>query len=154
LNVTEAIFWSCARDKIVPTRAGAPVPEAALPADLVYQLIKLGVPESENSGDLDIEMDLIGSIGFTQADDHGSGGMFVESAKFVTAHGGNTNFAWVQHFIYHLSRKGTAGFVLANGSLSSKSGGEGEIRRRLVEPSWWTASSRCRTSCSSTPVSR
>jgi type I restriction enzyme M protein len=46
---------------------------------------------------------------------------------------GNANFAWVQHFIYHLSPKGTAGFVLANGSLSSKSGGEGAIRRRLVE---------------------
>ncbi|TCO43606.1 type I restriction enzyme M protein [Kribbella antiqua] len=46
---------------------------------------------------------------------------------------GNANFAWVQHFVYHLSPRGTAGFVLANGSLSSKSGGEGEIRRKLVE---------------------
>lgn len=46
---------------------------------------------------------------------------------------GNANFAWVQHFIHHLSPKGTAGFVLANGSLSSKAGGEGDIRRRLVE---------------------
>jgi len=46
---------------------------------------------------------------------------------------GNANFAWVQHFLYHLSPSGTAGFVLANGSLSSKTGGEGEIRRRLVE---------------------
>ena len=46
---------------------------------------------------------------------------------------GNANFAWVQHFIYHLAPNGTAGFVLANGSLSSKSGGEGEIRRKLVE---------------------
>jgi type I restriction enzyme M protein len=46
---------------------------------------------------------------------------------------GNANFAWVQHFIYHLSPRGTAGFVLANGSLSSKTSGEGEIRRKLVE---------------------
>ncbi|WP_460871082.1 class I SAM-dependent DNA methyltransferase [Nocardioides pakistanensis] len=46
---------------------------------------------------------------------------------------GNANFAWVQHFVYHLSPRGTAGFVLANGSLSSKSGGEGDIRRKLVE---------------------
>ena len=46
---------------------------------------------------------------------------------------GNANFAWVQHFIYHLSPRGTAGFVLANGSLSSKTGGEGEIRERLVQ---------------------
>jgi type I restriction enzyme M protein len=53
--------------------------------------------------------------------------------QYGTPPPGNANFAWVQHFIYHLSPKGTAGFVLANGSLSSKSGGEGEIRRRLVE---------------------
>jgi type I restriction enzyme M protein len=46
---------------------------------------------------------------------------------------GNANFAWVQHFVYHLGPRGTAGFVLANGSLSSMTGGEGEIRRKLVE---------------------
>ncbi len=46
---------------------------------------------------------------------------------------GNANFAWVQHFIYHLSPKGTAGFVLANGSLSSNAGGKGAIRRKLIE---------------------
>ncbi len=45
----------------------------------------------------------------------------------------NANFAWVQHFIHHLSPKGTAGFVLANGSMSSQSSGEGEIRKSLVE---------------------
>ncbi|MFN3008429.1 type I restriction-modification system subunit M [Mycolicibacterium wolinskyi] len=53
--------------------------------------------------------------------------------KYGTPPVGNANFAWVQHFIYHLSPRGTAGFVLANGSLSSKSGGEGEIRRNLIE---------------------
>jgi len=45
----------------------------------------------------------------------------------------NANFAWVQHFIHHLSPRGVAGFVLANGSMSSQSSGEGEIRQRLVE---------------------
>jgi type I restriction enzyme M protein len=45
----------------------------------------------------------------------------------------NANFAWVQHFIYHLAPNGTAGFVLANGSLSAKDSGEGDIRRKLVE---------------------
>ena len=45
----------------------------------------------------------------------------------------NANFAWVQHFLYHLAPNGTAGFVLANGSLSTKTSGEGEIRRKLVE---------------------
>ncbi|MBX3313768.1 MAG: SAM-dependent DNA methyltransferase [Actinobacteria bacterium] len=46
---------------------------------------------------------------------------------------GNANFAWVQHFVHHLAPNGIAGFVLANGSLSSKQSGEGEIRRKLVE---------------------
>lgn len=46
---------------------------------------------------------------------------------------GNANFAWVQHFIYHLTPTGSAGFVLSNGSLSSNTGGEGEIRRAIVE---------------------
>ena len=53
--------------------------------------------------------------------------------KYGTPPQGNANFAWVQHFVYHLSPRGTAGFVLANGSLSSKTGGEGEIRERLVQ---------------------
>jgi type I restriction enzyme M protein len=45
----------------------------------------------------------------------------------------NANFAWVQHIVYHLSPSGTAGFVLANGSLSSRMNGEDEIRRNLIE---------------------
>lgn len=46
---------------------------------------------------------------------------------------GNANFAWIQHFIYHLAPSGQAGFVLAKGVLTSKSGGEGEIRKELVK---------------------
>lgn len=46
---------------------------------------------------------------------------------------GNANFAWVQHFIYHLSPSGVAGFVLANGSMSSNTSGEGEIRKNIIE---------------------
>ena len=46
---------------------------------------------------------------------------------------GNANFAWVQHFIHHLAPTGTAGFVLANGSLSSMTSNEGEIRKNIVE---------------------
>jgi type I restriction enzyme M protein len=46
---------------------------------------------------------------------------------------GNANFAWVQHFIHHLAPSGTTGFVLANGSMSSKQSGEGEIRKNIVE---------------------
>ena len=46
---------------------------------------------------------------------------------------GNANFAWVQHMVHHLAPTGVAGFVLANGSMSSQASGEGEIRRNLVE---------------------
>jgi type I restriction enzyme M protein len=46
---------------------------------------------------------------------------------------GNANFAWVQHFIHHLAPTGMAGFVLANGSMSSNQSGEGEIRKNIVD---------------------
>jgi type I restriction enzyme M protein len=46
---------------------------------------------------------------------------------------GNANYAWIQHMIHHLSPRGIAGFVLANGSMSSQSSGEGEIRKKLIE---------------------
>lgn len=46
---------------------------------------------------------------------------------------GNANFAWLQHFIYHLSPSGQAGVVLAKGALTSKTSGEGEIRKALIE---------------------
>ena len=45
----------------------------------------------------------------------------------------NANFAWVQHFLYHLAPRGIAGFVLANGSMSSSQSGEGEIRKNIIE---------------------
>ena len=46
---------------------------------------------------------------------------------------GNANFAWVQHIAHHLAPFGIAGFVLANGSMSSNASGEGEIRKNLIE---------------------
>ena len=46
---------------------------------------------------------------------------------------GNANFAWVQYFIHHLSPRGFAGFVRANGSTSSNQSGEGEIRRAIID---------------------
>jgi type I restriction enzyme M protein len=46
---------------------------------------------------------------------------------------GNANFAWVEHIVHHLAPTGVAGFVLANGSMSSNQSGEGEIRRNLIE---------------------
>jgi len=53
--------------------------------------------------------------------------------KFGVPPTGNANFAWVQHFIYHLSPTGITGFVLANGSMSSNTSGEGNIRKNIVE---------------------
>ncbi|MBL1218700.1 MAG: SAM-dependent DNA methyltransferase [Planctomycetes bacterium] len=58
--------------------------------------------------------------------------------KFGTPPNGNANYAWIQHFIHHMAPAnghggGVAGFVMANGSLSSGSGGEGEIRQKIIE---------------------
>jgi len=53
--------------------------------------------------------------------------------KYGAPPAGNANYAWVQHFIHHLAPNGTAGFVLANGSMSSNTSGEGEIRKALIE---------------------
>jgi type I restriction enzyme M protein len=53
--------------------------------------------------------------------------------QFGTPPAGNANYAWVQHFIHHLAPTGLAGFVLANGSMSSNQSGEGEIRKAIIE---------------------
>lgn len=53
--------------------------------------------------------------------------------KYGTPPTGNANFAWLQHIIHHLAPRGTAGVVLANGSMSSQQSGEGEIRKALIE---------------------
>lgn len=52
--------------------------------------------------------------------------------KYGTPPVGNANFAWLQHFLHHLAPNGRAGVVLAKGSLTSKSSGEGDIRKALV----------------------
>lgn len=46
---------------------------------------------------------------------------------------GNANYAWIMHFLYHLAPSGQAGFVLSKGSLTTNTGGEGEIRKALIE---------------------
>lgn len=53
--------------------------------------------------------------------------------EFGTPPSGNANYAWVQHMIHKLAPTGTAGFVLANGSMSSNQSGEGEIRKKIIE---------------------
>ena len=53
--------------------------------------------------------------------------------KYGTPPPRNANFAWVQHMIHHLAPRGVAGYVLANGSMSSKQSGEGDIRKAIVE---------------------
>ncbi len=53
--------------------------------------------------------------------------------KYGVPPSGNANFAWVQHMVHHLAPAGIAGFVLANGSMSSNQSGEGEIRKKLIE---------------------
>ena len=53
--------------------------------------------------------------------------------KYGIPPAGNANFAWVSHFIYHLAPTGIAGFVLANGSMSSNTSNEGTIRKNIIE---------------------
>lgn len=53
--------------------------------------------------------------------------------KYGLPPAGNANFAWIQHMIHHLAPNGKIGLVLANGALSSQTGGEGEIRKNIVE---------------------
>ena len=53
--------------------------------------------------------------------------------QYGTPPTGNANFAWMQHFIYHLAPSGQAGVVLSKGALTSKTSGEGDIRKALVE---------------------
>src|SRR3989304_1866342 len=53
--------------------------------------------------------------------------------KFGVPPVNNANFAWVQHFIHHLAPRGLEGFVLANGSMSSSTSNDGEIRKNIVE---------------------
>lgn len=53
--------------------------------------------------------------------------------QYGTPPEGNANYAWIQHFLYHLAPTGTAGFVLAKGSLTSNNSGEGDIRKSLIE---------------------
>ncbi len=53
--------------------------------------------------------------------------------KYGIPPAGNANYAWIQHFIHHIAPNGIAGFVLANGSMSSNQSGEGEIRKNIIE---------------------
>lgn len=53
--------------------------------------------------------------------------------KFGVPPKGNANFGWLQHIIHHLAPRGTAGVVLANGSMSSQQSGEGDIRKAMIE---------------------
>ena len=53
--------------------------------------------------------------------------------KYGTPPTGSANYAWIQHFLYHLNPNGQAGFVLAKGALTTKTSGEGDIRKELVE---------------------
>lgn len=53
--------------------------------------------------------------------------------QYGTPPTGNANYAWIQHILHHLAPYGTAGFVLANGSMSTMTGGQGDIRQKLVE---------------------
>jgi type I restriction enzyme M protein len=64
-----------------------------------------------------------------------SGELLQKDARWVYGlpPAGNANYAWIQHFLYHTAANGKAGFVLAKGSLTTKTSNEGEIRKALIE---------------------
>jgi type I restriction enzyme M protein len=70
---------------------------------------------------------------FNDSDWHGDLLKSDKRWKYGVPPASNVNFAWVQHFIHHLAPTGLAGFVLANGSMSSNQSGEGGIRRKIIE---------------------
>ena len=67
-------------------------------------------------------------------DSHWSGNLLKKDArwKYGVPPAGNANYAWIQHFVYHLAPEGSAGFVMAKGSLTSKSSNEDMIRKNLI----------------------
>ena len=67
--------------------------------------------------------------------------------KYGLPPGGNANYAWIQHIIYHLAPNGKIGLVLANGALSTQTSGEGEIRKRIIEDDLLKVLLRCQHSC-------
>ena len=66
-------------------------------------------------------------------DDWGAGEMDNDPRWVYGIPRGNANYAWIQHFLYHLNDNGVAGFVMANGSLTSSSNGDDEIRKNMVD---------------------
>ncbi|HAY22933.1 MAG TPA: N-6 DNA methylase [Desulfobacterales bacterium] len=76
---------------------------------------------------------LIANPPFNMSDWGGEGLREDKRWQFGAPPVGNANFAWVQHFIHHLAPHGLAGFVLANGSMSSNQSGEGDIRKGIIE---------------------
>lgn len=70
---------------------------------------------------------------FNMSDWGGRGLMEDSRWKFGAPPVNNANYAWIQHFIHHLSANGIAGFVMANGSMSTSTSNEGEIRKRIIE---------------------
>jgi len=70
---------------------------------------------------------------FNDSDWGGSGLKADKRWRYGIPPDGNSNYAWIQHFIHHLAPTGTAAFVMANGAMSSNQSGEGEIRKALIE---------------------
>jgi type I restriction enzyme M protein len=98
----------------------------------------LGIPDTAGSFLKDLHKDLkadylLANPPFNDSDWGGERLKDDARWKYGVPPKGNANFAWVQHFIYHLSPTGLAGFVLANGSMSSNQSGEGEIRKNIIE---------------------
>lgn len=76
---------------------------------------------------------LLANPPFNDSDWGGSGLKADKRWRYGIPPDGNSNYAWIQHFVHHLAPTGTAAFVMSNGALSSNQAGDGEIRRALIE---------------------
>ena len=83
---------------------------------------------------LDLKADFIlANPPFNDSDWGGSGLKADKRWRYGIPPDGNSNYAWIQHFVHHLAPTGTAAFVMANGAMSSNQSGEGNIRKALIE---------------------
>lgn len=76
---------------------------------------------------------IIANPPFNDSDWGGAGLRDDKRWKFGAPPDGNSNYAWIEHFVHHLAPTGVAAFVMANGSMSSNQSGEGDIRKALIE---------------------
>ncbi len=137
--VPEKSRWSYLQSKAKQPEIGKEIDSAMDAIERINLSLKDVLPKVYARQNLDPTnlgglIDLIGNIALGDAKARSADLLRKDGRwKYGTPPVGNANYAWIQHFLYHLSPSGQAGFVLAKGSLTSKTSGEGSIRKELIE---------------------